>query len=114
VNDPGNCPIMRRTIIPRDQVAEHFAVPSRILIRYEARGLVHPVREGETEGYGPDEIRRLWTILSLQRDLGINLAGVEAILRLRAHVDELHQKLDVLVVHLRQALDADRGGDTDA
>ena len=114
MNDPGNCPIMRRTIIPRDQVAEHFAVPSRLLIRYEARGLVHALREGQTEGYGPDEIRRLWTILSLQRDLGINLAGVEAILRLRAHVDELHQKLGGLVVQLRQALETDLEADADA
>jgi MerR family transcriptional regulator/heat shock protein HspR len=105
---------MRRTIIPRDQVAEHFAVPSRLLFRYEARGLVHAVREGPTEGYGPDEIRRLWTILSLQRDLGINLAGVEAILRLRAHDDELHQRLGGLVVQLRQALETDLGADADA
>jgi MerR family transcriptional regulator/heat shock protein HspR len=110
----GNGSIMRRTIIPRDQVAEHFAVPPGLLIRYEVRGLVHCVREGPAEGYGPAEIRRLWTILSLQRDLGINLAGVEAILKLRAHVDELHQKLGVLVVQLREALEADLGVDTDA
>ncbi|HEX8200143.1 MAG TPA: chaperone modulator CbpM [Isosphaeraceae bacterium] len=105
---------MRRTIIPRDQVAQNFAVPARLLIRYEARGLVRARSDGEVEGYGPEEIRRLWTILSLQRDLGINLAGVEAVLRLRAHVDELHQKLGVLVTHLREALLADLGTDADA
>ena len=114
MNDPGNCPIMRRTIIPRDQVAEQFAVSPTLLIRYEARGLIRAVRQGETEGYGPDEIRRLWTILSLQRDLGINLAGVEAVLRLRAHVDEMHRRLDTLVVRLHEALDADLGTDDDA
>ena len=37
---------------------------------------------------GPAEIRRIWTIVSYQRDLGINLAGVEAILKLRDHMDE--------------------------
>ncbi|HMB05555.1 MAG TPA: MerR family transcriptional regulator, partial [Isosphaeraceae bacterium] len=74
---------MSQPITPRDQVAEHFAVPVRVLIRYEACGLVRPVRQGVVEGYGPAEIRRLWTILSFQRDLGINLAGVEAILKLR-------------------------------
>ena len=48
MNDPGNCPIMRRTILPRDQVAEHFAVPPRLLSRYEAQGLIRAVRGGET------------------------------------------------------------------
>jgi MerR family transcriptional regulator/heat shock protein HspR len=51
-------------------------------------------------GYGPSEIRRLWSILSLQRDLGVNLAGVEAIMRLRAHFDELHRCLSDLAVEL--------------
>ena len=45
------------------------------------------------EGYGPAEIRRLWTVVSLHRDLGVNLAGVEAILRLRSHVDRLQSCL---------------------
>jgi len=44
---------MRPTIIPRDQVAEHFAVSPTLLIRYEARGLIESIREGESEGYGP-------------------------------------------------------------
>jgi MerR family transcriptional regulator, heat shock protein HspR len=113
--DPGNCPIMRRTIIPRDQVAQHFAVSPRLLIRYEARGLIQAVREGPAgEGYGPETIRRLWTILSLQRDLGVNLAGVEAILRLRAHVDELHHRLIVVADRLREVLDTDLEGEGDA
>src|SRR3954462_1241380 len=105
---------MRPPIIPREQVAEHLAVPTRLLIRYEARGLVRAGREGPVIGYEPAEVRRLWTILSLQRDLGINLAGVEAILRLRAHLDELHQKLDALAVRIREALEAEIEADADA
>ncbi|MEO6811629.1 MAG: chaperone modulator CbpM [Isosphaeraceae bacterium] len=98
------------TILPREQVAQHFAVSVTVLTRYEARGLVHAVREGEIEGYEPAEIRRLWTVLSLHRDLGINLAGVEAILRLRSHIDEVHHQLDHLAHELRAALN-DQGGD---
>ncbi|MBX6314726.1 MAG: MerR family transcriptional regulator [Isosphaeraceae bacterium] len=102
---------MPLTIIPREQVAQNFAVSTTVLIRYEARGLIQPVRLGEVEGYGPAEIRRLWTILSLQRDLGINLAGVEAILKLRAQMEDLHRRLRDLADALREALEAD--SDTD-
>ena len=100
------------TIIPRDVVAEKLAIPARILVRYEARGLVHAVRQGDVEGYGPAEVRRIWTILSFQRDLGINLAGVEAILKLRDHMAEVHRRLDDLARELRELVEA--GPDADA
>ena len=108
---------MTQTIIPRDRVAEQLAVPVQVLIRYESRGLVQPLRgAGGMEGYGPAEIRRVWTIVSCQRDLGINLAGVEAILRLHDHIDALHGRLRALARELREALEADpaAGNDNDA
>lgn len=92
-------------IIPREQVAEHLAVTRATLARFEARGLVRVVRSGDVEGYEPAEVRRLWTILSLQRDLGVNLAGIEAILKLRAHVDQLYRRLDRLARELNDALE---------
>jgi MerR family transcriptional regulator, heat shock protein HspR len=104
---------MSPTIIPRDEVARHLAVPVRLLARYEARGLVQVVREGEIEGYAPAEIRRLWSIVSYQRDLGINLAGVEAILKLRAHLGNVHQRLDSLASRLIEALDESASGGSD-
>jgi len=109
---------MTQPIIPRDRVAEQLAVPVRILIRYESRGLVRVVHgeDGgvEVEGYGPAEIRRIWSILSFQRDLGINLAGVEAILKLHDHIEEVHQRLDVLARQLREALDSGPASEDDA
>jgi MerR family transcriptional regulator/heat shock protein HspR len=94
-------------IVPRDQVAERLSVPTRILIRYESRGLVRVTREGDVEGYRPAEIRRIWSIVTLQRDLGINLAGVEAVLKLRAHVDAIHAQMEQLAVRLREAIEND-------
>ena len=105
---------MDESFFPRELVAEHFVVAKTVLLRYEARGLVRAVESGGAEGYGPREVRRLWTILSLQRDLGVNLAGVEAILRLREHVDDLHRRLGALADDLRAAVEADRGPDADA
>ena len=99
---------MTSRIIPRDRVAEKLAVPVGVLIRYESRGLVHAVRgQGGLEGYGPAEIRRVWSIVSFQRDLGINLAGVEVILRLSDHLSEVHRRVQQLADELRESLEVD-------
>jgi MerR family transcriptional regulator/heat shock protein HspR len=105
---------MTPTIISREQVSEQLSVPLRILSRYEARGLVRAVREGTVEGYGPAEVRRIWTIVSFQRDLGVNLAGVEAILRLRDQMAEVHRRLHLLAGELRDVLDAEKAPEDDA
>ena len=102
---------MRVTIIPRDEVARHLAVTTRVLLRYEGRGLVRVAREGEVEGYAPEELRRLWTIVTLQRDLGINLAGVEAILQLHGQLAEIRHRLDELATRLRAALEEPDGSE---
>ncbi len=99
---------MEPSILPRDHVARHLSVSTATLLRYEGRGLVRAVRAGDVEGYGAAEIRRLWTILSFHRDLGVNLAGVEVILRLRDHIGDAHDRLDWLARNLREALE---GGD---
>ena len=49
-------------------------------------GLVQIAHEGSVEGYEPAQVRRLWSIVTYQRDLGINLAGVEVILHLVDHL----------------------------
>ncbi len=100
-------------IYTRDDVAERFAVSTRLLLRYERRGLVRTSKRGEVEGYAPSEVRRIWTVLSLQRDLGINMAGVEAVVKLREHVDEIHSRLSGLARRFRDALDDGGARDQD-
>lgn len=109
--NPGPHDDPHKVLVTREQVSERFDLPSRVLLRYEARGLVRPVRRGDLEGYGPAEIRQLWTVVTLHRDLGVNLAGIEAILKLRRHVDELHGHVAALAEELRQALEADLDSD---
>jgi MerR family transcriptional regulator, heat shock protein HspR len=109
MSDPGTLDgptTMTRPILSREQVAENLDIPARVLLRYETRGLIHAIREGDVEGYEPTEVRRIWTILSFQRDLGINLAGVEAILKLRDHMARVHHRLDALAVELGALLEA--------
>ena len=97
----------------REQVAEKLTVSTSTLRRLEDRGLLRAVRAGNLEGYGPGEIRRLWTILTFQRDLGINLAGIEVILRLRDEMVATHARLDRLAHALRATLDDPAGPDVD-
>ena len=107
---------MTSTFIPREEVARNLSVTPGLLVRYEARGLVRSVREGDLEGYEQAEVRRLWTIVGCHRELGINLAGVEAILKLRDHLVEVHHHLDTLANQLREILDREEppGADPDA
>jgi MerR family transcriptional regulator, heat shock protein HspR len=98
---------MNLTIIPRDIVAQKLAISTKALVRYESRGLIRAVVEGGVTGYEPAQIRRLWTIVSFQRDLGVNLAGVELILHLFDHIAEVHRQVDRLAVSLGDLLDDD-------
>jgi MerR family transcriptional regulator/heat shock protein HspR len=53
------------------------------------------------------QMRRLWSIVSLQRDLGINLPGVEAILRLREQYEQIRLDLAMLVEIVERELGED-------
>src|ERR1700686_5853066 len=65
-------------------IAERYNIHPQTLRLYEREGLIKPERTaGNTRLYGLDEIRKLEMILTLTRDLGVNLAGVEIILRLQ-------------------------------
>jgi MerR family transcriptional regulator/heat shock protein HspR len=94
-------------IIPRDQTAKRLAVSPSALVRYEALGLIHSVRQGDVEGYPAEEIRRVWTVVSLHRDAGINLAGIEAVLRLRDQLDTLRLQMTRVADGLKAALEAE-------
>ncbi len=108
---------MSRPIIPRDQVAHELSVSPGVLVRYEAMGLVRSVQADTVIGYETSEIRRIWTIVSYQRDLGINLAGVEVILKLHDRLSEVHHRVHDLAERLREAIDLEElppAADSDA
>jgi MerR family transcriptional regulator/heat shock protein HspR len=98
---------MSRRIIPRDLAASKLAVSTKMLARYESLGWVQAIQEGSEEGYEPAQVRRLWSIVTYQRDLGINLAGVEVILHLVDHLSEVHHRVYDLAEELRELLEAD-------
>jgi len=70
---------------------------------YEKLGAVKPYRSGgNIRYYSEAEIERLRHIKVLMEDMGINMAGVEVILRLSQRVAEMQHRIDSLEAELRR------------
>src|SRR5262245_8007193 len=83
------------------RIATMLHVHPQTLRFYERAGFVKPVRtRGDTRLYSHQDIARLRLILHLTRDTGVNLAGVEIILRMQHQLEFLQDEID----HLRQLL----------
>ncbi|HEX6202343.1 MAG TPA: MerR family transcriptional regulator [Thermoanaerobaculia bacterium] len=86
-------------------VAERFEIHPQTLRLYEREGLINPARsKGNTRLYDEETLRRLETILTLTRDLGVNLAGVEVILNLREQLQNMQLEVDRLLDQVRRDL----------
>lgn len=76
-------------------VADQFNLHPQTLRLYEREGLLRPSRsEGNTRLYTDADLERLEVILSLTRDLGVNLAGVEIILNMREKMDAMQREFE--------------------
>jgi MerR family transcriptional regulator/heat shock protein HspR len=86
-------------------VAEEYDVHPQTLRLYEREGLLRPSRsEGNTRLYTDDDLERLEIILKLTRDLGVNLAGVEIILNMRAKMEAMQRQMEEFVTTLNREL----------
>jgi len=75
---------------------------------YEKLGAVKPYRsEGNIRYYSEAEIERLRHIKVLMEDMGINMAGVEVILRLSRRIVEMQHRIDSIEAELRKYRKAD-------
>jgi MerR family transcriptional regulator/heat shock protein HspR len=78
--------------------AQRADVHEQTLRHYERLGLISPARKGESlhspRLYSDRDIERVIHIRSLMRDLGVNLAGVEAILHMRDRMEQLQEELE--------------------
>ena len=78
-------------------VAKILDIHPQTLRQYERENLVTPSRSGgRIRLYSQRDIDRIKMILRLTRDLGVNLAGVDIILRLKEHVEILEQDVNDL------------------
>jgi len=90
-------------------VAELYDIHPQTLRMYEREGLLQPSRSGgNTRQYTDADLRRLEVVLSLTRDLGVNLAGVEVIMNMRSNMERLQGEVADLMCFVRDELLADR------
>lgn len=83
-------------------VAELYDIHPQTLRLYEREGLLKPSRSvGNTRLYEDSDLERLEIILSLTRDLGVNLAGVEIILNMREKMDAMQREFERFFEYIR-------------
>src|ERR1700680_4613771 len=83
-------------------VAETYDIHPQTLRLYEREGLLKPSRsDGNTRLYTQEDIERLEVILSLTRDLGVNLAGVEIILNMRDRMSAMEKEVQAFMEFVR-------------
>jgi MerR family transcriptional regulator/heat shock protein HspR len=72
---------------------------------YEQKGLVRPQRTpGNTRLYSELDLERLRLIQQLTTELGLNLAGVEMVLRLQDEVGRLRRRLEATERRMREEI----------
>jgi MerR family transcriptional regulator/heat shock protein HspR len=86
-------------------VASKYNVHPQTLRLYEREGLLAPSRtDGNTRLYSDDDLHRLETILTLTRDLGVNLAGVEIILNMRQKMEGMQSEVNEFMAYVKKEL----------
>jgi MerR family transcriptional regulator, heat shock protein HspR len=84
-------------------VAEMYGIHPQTLRLYEREGLLKPSRtEGNTRLYTDEDLQRLEFILSLARDLGVNISGIAIILQMRERMEEMQRQIQEFVTYIQQ------------
>src|SRR5215472_2481540 len=86
-------------------VAELYKLHPQTLRLYERVGLLKPSRsDGNTRLYTDADLERLEVILTLTREMGVNLAGIEIILNMREKIAEMNSQMEAFTAFVRQEL----------
>lgn len=87
-------------------VAQMFSVHQQTIRLYEREGLISPKRsEGNTRLFSEEDITRLEEIINLTHKMGINLAGVDMILKQQKKIDKLQKEINSLFASLNAELE---------
>jgi MerR family transcriptional regulator/heat shock protein HspR len=86
-------------------VADLYKLHPQTLRLYERVGLLKPSRsEGNTRLYTESDVQRLEVILTLTREMGVNLAGIEIILNMREKMAEMQRQMEAFTEFVQQEL----------
>ncbi len=84
-------------------VAEMYEIHPQTLRLYEREGLLKPSRtEGNTRLYTDEDLQRLEFILTLARDLAVNISGIAIILQMRERMEEMQNQIQEFVQYIQK------------
>jgi len=90
-------------------VAEMYDIHPQTLRLYEREGLLKPSRtEGNTRLYTDEDLQRLEFILSLARDLGVNISGIAIILQMRERMVPLPSSFSLVLALAKSVIDPEK------
>lgn len=91
-------------------VAQMFSVHQQTIRLYEKEGLITPKRsDGNTRLFSEEDINQLEQIIYLTHQLGINLAGVEMVLKLQDKVKKLQKQMNKILDATHEELEQESG-----
>jgi MerR family transcriptional regulator, heat shock protein HspR len=86
-------------------VAQKYNIHAQTLRLYEREGLLKPSRtDGNTRLYSEEDLAQLETILSLTREMGVNLAGVEIILNMRRKIEAMQHEVNEFMAYVKKEM----------
>ncbi|HLW73056.1 MAG TPA: MerR family transcriptional regulator [Candidatus Babeliales bacterium] len=87
-------------------VAKMFSVHQQTVRLYEKQGLISPKRSsGNTRLFSEEDIDQLEEVIYLTHEMGINLAGVEMILRLKKQIKKMQNEMNKIFDSTQQELE---------
>lgn len=86
-------------------VAKMFSVHQQTIRLYEKEGLIAPKRsDGNTRLFSEEDVNRLEEVIYLTHQLGINLAGVEMILKLQKQISKMQKEMNQVFNNAQEEL----------
>ncbi len=87
-------------------VAKMFSVHQQTIRMYEKEGLISPKRtEGNTRQFSEEDVDRLEEVINLTHKMGVNLAGVQIILKLQKKVKRLQEDMNKVFEQMQGQLE---------
>ncbi|MFH0898693.1 MAG: helix-turn-helix transcriptional regulator [bacterium] len=88
-------PMRRKGYYSISVVAKMFGVHQQTVRMYEKEGLINPKRSsGNTRLFSEEDVERLEEIINLTHKMGVNLAGVEIILKLQKKMKRMQTEMN--------------------
>lgn len=82
-----------------------FSVHQQTIRLYEKEGLISPKRSaGNTRLFSEEDVDRLEQIIHLTHQLGVNLAGVEMVLKLQRKIEKMQKKMNAIFENAHKEL----------